>query len=180
MKYILFSLAIMFMNPIPNEIDFGQEKSGTNWQVINDGVMGGLSQGRAQLQDNTILFKGKVSLENNGGFASLKSSFQDIDLSAYKQVKIRLKNKGIAFAMTLETNRNWFYPYFKQRIQVQSEDWEVVTLSLEDFNQYRIGQKTGKQLSADDQGAIIRLGIISDEKRAGDFEIEVDYILFES
>ena len=42
------------------------------WRVINDDVMGGLSQSRIELSPaSTALFSGQLALENNGGFASI-------------------------------------------------------------------------------------------------------------
>ena len=32
-----------------SRIDFGKQKDGSSWNVVNDGVMGGLSQGDAVL-----------------------------------------------------------------------------------------------------------------------------------
>lgn len=45
------------------------------WQAINDGVMGGVSVSRLRF-DSTgyAVFEGVVSLENNGGFASVRAS----------------------------------------------------------------------------------------------------------
>ena len=46
---------------IPNE--------NLNWQVVNDGVMGGRSYGNlTRSGDSEALFSGNLSLENNGGF----------------------------------------------------------------------------------------------------------------
>ena len=50
-------------------------KDGMSWQVVNDGVMGGLSEGK--LTPNlagTMMFSGMLSLENNGGFSTFRSS----------------------------------------------------------------------------------------------------------
>ena len=51
------------------KIDFGKEKGGKYWRVVNDGVIGCLSKGTKKLTANSMLFKGKVSLDNNGGFS---------------------------------------------------------------------------------------------------------------
>ena len=41
------------------------------WQAVNDGVMGGVSDGRFRITaDQTMEFFGTLSLENNGEFAS--------------------------------------------------------------------------------------------------------------
>lgn len=41
------------------------------WNIVNDGVMGGRSNSRIHNNGNSLLFSGTVSLENNGGFASI-------------------------------------------------------------------------------------------------------------
>ena len=40
-----------------------------NWLVVNDNVMGGISESNIRFsENNTLVFQGRVSLENNGGF----------------------------------------------------------------------------------------------------------------
>ncbi len=179
--YLLLLIPIQFiMHPTqPSQINFGQEKDGRNWRVILDGVMGGLSQGEAVLRENSIYFKGSVSLANNGGFASLKAPFDPIDLSKYSTLKIRLKSTGISFAFTLETERRFYMPNFKHSIQTESEDWETLTVPLADFKAYRLGRPMGKAVTKADLEKIIRIGIITNEKREEDFEVEVEWVRFE-
>lgn len=50
------------------------------WQVINDGVMGGRSSSEVSASQTGplfqgLLFRGQISLENNGGFASARCRF---------------------------------------------------------------------------------------------------------
>ena len=42
--------------------------------IVNDGVMGGVSQSSLRHDPQGMIFEGQVSLENNGGFASMRSS----------------------------------------------------------------------------------------------------------
>ena len=44
-----------------SKIDFGTEKTNT-WAVINDGVMGGRSLGKVNYENNSMHFKGSISL----------------------------------------------------------------------------------------------------------------------
>ena len=69
MKYFLgiCLFSILMITNKPYKVDFGKNKDGKEWRVVNDGVMGGLSRGSLALTDNSILFKGEVSLDNNGG-----------------------------------------------------------------------------------------------------------------
>lgn len=43
-----------------------------DWKVVNDGVMGGVSEGGMSEMSNVMLFEGFLSLENNGGFSSVQ------------------------------------------------------------------------------------------------------------
>ena len=164
--------------PTDLTIDFGSAQGAQGWRVINDGVMGGLSQGKAQLTANSILFQGSISLDNNGGFSSLKGPFQQTDLSSFENIEIRLKCKGQTFALTLETHERFFMPYFKQNLSTKSEDWETIQLKMADFKVYRLGRLMDKTLPAEDLKKIIRIGLINDGKKEGSFELEIDYIKF--
>ena len=158
--------------------DFNKDSNANDWYIVNDGVMGGRSEGSAYFSENSLMYKGNISLENNGGFSSVRSAYQELDLSDYDAVEIRYKNSGQAFSLLLETNREWFRPYFKTQILETSEEWETLLLPLSDFEETRIGEKTGNNLEQSDLSQIIRLGIMVSNKKAGPFEIEIDYIKF--
>jgi len=174
---ILAAALALTISSEPLRIDFGQAKDGQDWQIIVDGVMGGLSQGSKEMKTNSLYFDGSVSLANNGGFSSCKAPFQATDLSAYTKLLIRCKGEGQAFAITLENDRRWFMPYYKMEF-VPTADWQVIELPLADFDHYRIGQKIGKTPTAEDLAATLRLGITTNSKKEGPFVLEVDYIEF--
>ena len=53
---------------------FDNAEAAKPWQTVNDGVMGGRSDGRFKInEDKKMEFFGTLSLENNGGFASVRS-----------------------------------------------------------------------------------------------------------
>jgi len=100
---LLFSMTLNQQNSIL--IDFGKEKKGRYWNVVNDGVMGGLSKGGKKITKNSLLFMGEVSLDNNGGFSSLRRSFSEVDISNYNDIEIRYRSSGISFAFSLAVSR---------------------------------------------------------------------------
>ena len=54
--------------------DFSSEGAVEEWISINDVVMGGISTGGLErTPEGTAVFSGNVSLERNGGFASVRS-----------------------------------------------------------------------------------------------------------
>ncbi|MDW3191060.1 MAG: CIA30 family protein [Cytophagales bacterium] len=174
MFHLILSFLVVYSATF--KIDFNESEL-KGWYIINDGVMGGLSKGQAQFTDEGLLFYGSMSLENNGGFTSLRSPFSDYNLSEYKQITIRYRSKGISMALQMEEDRRFYYPNFKVKLP-KSEAWVTKTYVLSEVRQYRMGYATGNLLQRQDQSEIIRMGFITDEKKAGDFEFEVAYVEF--
>ena len=58
-----------------------------NWFPVDDGVMGGVSASQIAIRplesSGMLSFSGVVSLENYGGFASIRTRPERVDLSAY-------------------------------------------------------------------------------------------------
>ena len=57
-------------------MDFTKPNTMRNCWIVNDDVMGGVSQSKLREDVDGLLFEGHISLENNGGFASMRSSLQ--------------------------------------------------------------------------------------------------------
>ena len=175
----LFFMAILITpNAATWKIDFGESLAGTDWRVINDGVMGGLSQGQGYLTDSSLVFEGRVSLENNGGFASLRAPYAQYNLENYTEVCIRCRTRGQSFALVMETSPRWYDVNYKAPVATKGFDWEVITLPLLDFQGYQVGRKKRETLKEDLLSEIIRFGFITNDKRASEFALEIDWIEF--
>lgn len=160
-------------------LNFGAHKENPQWKAINDTVMGGRSQGELSTNPNSFSFKGSISFDNNGGFASVRGPFKETDLSDYATVEIRYRTTGQSFALTLENSRPFYMPYYKKTLPNSNGKWKITTLQLEDFKAYRLGEETGDKLSKAILKEIIRIGFINGEKKEGAFSLEVDYISFQ-
>ncbi len=160
------------------KFDFGQDKDGDDWYVINDGVMGGLSKGAITRKENSFVFAGTVSLANNGGFTSYRTPFQPFDLSAYDTLSIKLRSTGIQMAIVMETEKPYYKPNYKYALPKTEGEWTVIDIPLKELGAYRLGNPLGYQLDKEKQAEIIRIGLITNEKRADKFEIELDYLVF--
>ncbi len=175
-----FSILLFFLVAQTSmNINFGTDIDGSDWRATNDGVMGGRSEGRLSMRDNSIFFEGYVSLENNGGFASFNGPYQRMDLSAYESVSIRYRSKGQAFSMALAKDRRWWVPNYKYKLKENTDDWEVATFQLADLREYYMGEPTGNAIPEATLKNIIRMGFIAYNKKAGAFEFEIDYIRFD-
>jgi NADH dehydrogenase [ubiquinone] 1 alpha subcomplex assembly factor 1 len=74
---------------------FDTAESARAWQTVNDGVMGGRSLGRFKINDNQNMeFFGTLSLENNGGFASVRARGTRLTLNKDDVIVIRIKGDG--------------------------------------------------------------------------------------
>ena len=102
MNHITTLLLILPVMLATLSFDFGVDCDNCNeWFVVLDGVMGGLSTGKLKTTANSIVLEGKVSLDNNGGFTSVRTPYQEYDLSEYNTVAIRYRSMGQDFAFTL-------------------------------------------------------------------------------
>lgn len=169
-------LLLLFSDPILN-YDFGSSKSGANWLVINDGVMGGRSIGNAYLSENRIHFEGVISFANNGGFASLRSNRLQFDLAQAKTIEIRYKLEGLDFALMLEQYNQFYLPYFSYPLTKTEGQWVTKSINVEALYQTRMGEFTGKKFEQKKSKPFRRLGFISKEKKETSFLLEIDYII---
>lgn len=77
-------------------VDFPRSTT-ADWFVVNDGVMGGISSSTLEISsDGTGVFAGHLSLENNGGFASVRTYLEGYDLSTFAGLVLRQLGSLIA------------------------------------------------------------------------------------
>ncbi|HSO23470.1 MAG TPA: CIA30 family protein, partial [Chondromyces sp.] len=70
-------------------VDFTRGAEG--WPSIDDAVMGGVSSSDMTVEDGIASFRGTVSFDNNGGFASVRSRPERRDLSAFDGLIVRVR-----------------------------------------------------------------------------------------
>jgi len=174
---ILLILNMLIMTPNSEYmIDFGENKNGEQWTVVVDGVMGGLSSSTAKLSENSLHFKGNISLENKGGFASLRGPKNKNDYSVFSNIEVRYRSKGQAFGIRFLKYEQFFMPYLKKSFDETSWDWKTVSVPLNEFKQYILNSERSKNITVKDFEDISRIGLIVSNKTEGNFEIEIDYI----
>ena len=78
------------------------------WSVVNDTVMGGVSSGQLAMEDGLMIFSGELSLDNKGGFASVRSpviesqSTQSSSMSWADRIGPRIVVQGDGRTWTVE------------------------------------------------------------------------------
>mgnify|MGYP002476179619 FL=1 len=116
--------------------DFSNE-AGSRWDYVADRVMGGVSEGRAEIigkgPDALLRLTGTVSTENNGGFLQVRQRFSDPWPANATGLKVRVRGNGQSYYVFLKTpdlSRVW---YSYRAPFVASDVWSEVTLPFDDF-----------------------------------------------
>lgn len=178
MQQKLIILMISLLIGTGERIDFGLDKTTSGWIAVNDGVMGGLSQGSISYTDDALVFQGNLSLENNGGFSSIRTDWGKYDLSEYNKIVMRVKGDGRTYGFVLSHASRYYLPNHKFEFTGKTDEWTTIEMPLGDFHEEIMGRKTGDKINAEILQRIIRMGIILADKKEGPFKLEVDYIEF--
>ena len=157
--------------------DFTNPADYEQWQVINDGVMGGISQSTmSRGGKETALFLGTVSLENYGGFCSASTRpVKSHDLSSYKGIAMRLKGDGKKYKATLKTDASFTGFVYQYAFSTRPGEWITVQAPFQEFVATFRGmpqQSAGKL----DSSSIKSFGFLISDKQAGRFRLEIDWI----
>ena len=114
MRYLYILIISIFIQNM-TIFDFNENSSLTNWNIVDDVVMGGRSDGNFRINnDGHGEFFGKVSTENNGGFSSIRYNFKKIDSHTYSKFVLRLKGDGKNYQFRVKDNTYNRYSYISE------------------------------------------------------------------
>ena len=115
-------------------LDFRDAGAANGWQAIDDRIMGGCSLSRAEYVDQLGLrFTGTVSLDNNGGFASIRSPSGHWDLGAYQGLRVRLHGDGKTYKLSLRTDRFFDGVSYQTSFKTDKDCWQEIFLPFDAF-----------------------------------------------
>lgn len=168
---------LIFIIQIPMMIfDFNADSDIRNWQIVDDDVMGGRSNGRFYLHNEGYgVFEGAVSLENNGGFSSVRYRFDPINSEEYKKIVLRLKGDGKAYQFRLKADQNDPYSYIYSFNT--SGKKETIEISLSAMVPSFRGRKL--ELPNYNRERIQEIAFLIGNKKAENFRLEISSIKLE-
>lgn len=172
---LLISLSALAIGNDRVVFDFDSPKDVAAWSSVNDGVMGGRSSGRFQINaKNNLEFVGTLSLENNGGFASIRARGNNLKMSSGDRIKLRVRGDGRKYNFNLYTRQNLGGYSYRQSFQTKKGKWMEVEMSVDEFAATWRGRRFPNQKL--DPAKVAGLGILLGDKKAGPFKLEVDWI----
>ena len=143
------------------------------WQIVNDDVMGGESTSRFEFVTNGwAVFSGTVSLENNGGFASVRSSPIAQNLHGYDVLALRVRGDGRRYKVTARTTTGPKAPLYQCALPTKRAAWEEHRLRFDDFVPTFRGRVLDN-VPRLNPAAVTTLGFLISDKQAGPFKLEI-------
>ena len=156
-------------NPL---IDFSRDKE-LEWFIVNDGVMGGRSRSNLRVTDEgTGLFAGVLSLENGGGFASVRLVMGSTDLSRYAGLELEVRGDGRMYQLRLRTDDRFDGVAYRALFDTREGEWLTVHLPFDDFQPVFRGQVL-EDRDPLDPAAVHQVALMLADKQAGPFSLEV-------
>jgi NADH dehydrogenase [ubiquinone] 1 alpha subcomplex assembly factor 1 len=146
------------------------------WEVEDDGVMGGVSQGSLTVNDEGHgVFSGIVSLDNNGGFSSIQYYFDPVDVAGYETAYMCVKGDGRRYLFLVEATARARH-YYVGEFQTSGE-WETVGVPLGDMVPVWRGDRLDLPNFPRETLAQVRIMIANQVRE--EFALEIDRIWLE-
>ena len=153
--------------------DFTKDAGMQNWYVVDDRVMGGVSSGKMGLSpDGHGLFQGYVSLENNGGFSSIRYAAGKTKVTGYSKFVIALQGDGKAYQLLVKTKTSQYYSYTAEF--TTTGKWQIIDVAFSSM----VPAFRGRTLDMPNfPGEFLEeIGFLIGNKKEEDFKLAIDYI----
>ena len=157
-------------------VDFAGPDAAQKWQAVNDGVMGGVSDGQFRITaDGTMEFSGRLSLENNGGFASVRTKPTDLEIKAGDTMVVRVKGDGREYVLNLYTKSRRMAFSYRAPLPTTKDEWTEVKVPLDEFIPMAFGRRV-QGMGPVEPDQINSLGFMLSDKKPGPFKLEVEWV----
>ncbi|TLP80263.1 CIA30 family protein [Maribacter sp. ACAM166] len=161
------------MSEVLTIFDFSKKCNLKHWHIVNDEVMGGISMGLIQINQNgNGVFSGHVSLENNGGFSLLRHDLERIEVEEYSSFEIRLKGDGKKYQFRCKSSDHQRHSYIYTFNS--GKNWKTITIPFEKMQPvFRGGSLELPNFKGD---FISQIALLIGNNIEEDFSLDIDYI----
>lgn len=118
------------------------------------------------------VFNGTVSLERNGGFASVRSSPGNRDLPRAAECAIEVRGGGKHFKLSLMTDDGFDSVNYQVSFTPEGDDWQAIRLLLSAFRaSFRGREVPGAPVL--EPARIRQVGLMIAARQAGPFALDI-------
>lgn len=173
MKYLVLILLLMTSTHNTMIFDFNREADISAWRVVNDTVMGGRSSAKFRMsKEGHGEFTGSVSLENNGGFSSVRYRFSQMEVGSYTKLVLRLKGDGKQYQIRVKDNSGRYYSYINYF--ETTGDWEEIEIPLAEMYAYYRGYKLDRPNF--NHNTLEEIALLIGNKKEEEFHLLIDRV----
>ena len=144
-SHFILIIGVVFMLFLDIHLSMASEKkfetfdseSVRNWSFFSDGVMGGVSTGKASLkksgQDSFVRIEGNVSTKNNGGFIQIRHNLSKPLEDIIKGMRLKVRGNGEDYYIFIRTKSTLLPWQFYNLEFPTSKKWSIVELEFKKF-----------------------------------------------
>ena len=153
-------------------LDF-EDASISEWEVVNDGVMGGRSKGFVEIESGRLRFHGEL-VTQGGGFTSVRIS-RSLDLSSYDGLEMRVRGNGRRFEVEVNDDHRYGWRSVSRRAPFDtSDEWQTVQIPFSALRPTVFGRAV--DVPTVKLSDIERIGFYILDGKDGPFELEVESV----
>ena len=158
-------------------LNFSPLSDASEWMVVNDGVMGGVSRSSMIVEDGVAHFSGHLSLENNGGFVSVRRQMPNMNDTEYSMVTLHVKGDGRPYQLRIRTDSSWDGVSYRALFNTVDGEWMTITLQETDFIPVFRGRRVvdAADFRFEDTK---QFGFLLADKQPGKFHLSVSHFSF--
>lgn len=177
LSVVLLMSSLVLADEKPRTLfEFSSPDAAKSWQSVNDNVMGGVSEGKFKITDQkTMEFFGRLSLANNGGFASVRTKSKKVGLKKGEVLVAKVRGDGREYQMNLYVPTIQIAYSYRSVFPTKKDEWVEVELPLDKFEATSFGQVV-KNAGPVDPPSVNGIGFLLNDKKAGPFKMEVEWI----
>ena len=153
------------------------EASLERWITVNDNVMGGKSKGGPSFANGLLTFKGATNTDG-GGFSSIRTTPEAMDLTGTAGLLLRVKGDGRTYRASLRTdasNGRWKIP-FRAEFNTVKDQWVTVFVPYDAMTPTFWGREIRDNPPTLELDKVQSMGLMIYDKEDGPFELQVDWI----
>ncbi|MEG3080711.1 CIA30 family protein [Halomonas sp. 5021] len=158
-------------------LTFNDPSEQQRWYAVDDGVMGGQSRSQFSVVDGEGRFHGEVSLENGGGFASVRREPHDFEstLADARGITLTVRGDGRTYQLRLKSNSLGDASAYRVKFTPAQDSWETFYFSWEAFEAVRRGKRLtdAPPIAPAD---ITQVGFLIADRTAGSFCLRLQYM----
>jgi hypothetical protein len=157
-------------------LDFDSPGDAALFAPVDDVVMGGRSSSRlVQAAPGIAAFEGTVSLENRGGFASVRTQAREWDTDGATEFVLRLRSDGKRYRFNVRTPGGPAAFRYEAALELPAATWTDVGVPIAAFRGKAFGQVV-PFAGSPDPARIQSLGFMISDRQEGPFRLEIDWI----